>query len=119
MQNTSGAGAILNQDYTVNSLSNPAAAGSVVFLYGSGGGLLQSSTTDGALASGAASLQTNVSVLVGGQPAQVLYAGAAPGLVNGVTQINIQLPAGVKGSAVPVLATVGQYASQSITVAIQ
>jgi len=115
-----GPGAILNQDYTVNSPSNPAAGGSVILLYGTGGGALQGSATDGALAPGAALLQANVSVLVGGQPAQVLYAGAAPGLVNGLVQINVQLPAGVTGDTVPVLATVGQYISQSgVTAAIQ
>lgn len=115
-----GPGAILNQDYTVNSASNPAKAGSVILLYGPGGGALQASATDGALAMGAELLQANVSVLVGGQPAQVLYAGTAPGLVNGLVQINVQLPEGVTGAAVPVLATFGQYISQSgVTVAIQ
>lgn len=115
-----GPGAILNQDYAVNSPPNPAKAGSVILLYGTGGGALQGSTTDGALAPGAAQLKASVSVLVGGQPAQVLYAGAAPGLVNGLVQINVQLPPGVKGDAVPVLATVGQYISQSgVTIAIQ
>lgn len=115
-----GQGAILNQDYSVNSPSNPAKAGAVVLLYGTGGGALQSPSVDGALASDAVSLKASVSVLVGGQRGQVLYAGAAPGLVNGVVQMNVQLPAGVTGGAVPVLATVGQYISQSgVTVAIQ
>jgi uncharacterized protein (TIGR03437 family) len=114
-----GAGAILNQDYSSNSPSNPASAGSAIILYGTGGGAFQGSATDGAVAAGAAQLTASVSVLVGGQPAQVLYAGAAPDLVNGVVQINVQLPAGITGAAVPVLATVGQYISQSVTVAIQ
>ena len=34
----SGAGAILNQDYTLNSPSNPAVAGSVIMVYATGGG---------------------------------------------------------------------------------
>jgi len=41
-------------------------------------------------------------VKVGGIAAEVLFAGAAPGL-PGVTQINIQIPAGtVTGPSVPV-----------------
>ena len=115
-----GQGAILNQDYSVNSPLNPAKGGSVILLYGTGGGALQGPADNGVLASGAAQLNSRVLVVVGGQPAQVLYAGTAPGLVNGVVQINVQLPAGITGNAVPVLATVGQYISQSgVTIAIQ
>jgi uncharacterized protein (TIGR03437 family) len=36
----SGPGAILNQDYTVNSVSNPAGVGSVVQVFATGGELL-------------------------------------------------------------------------------
>jgi hypothetical protein len=61
-----------------------------------------------------------VSVTVGGQPATVLYAGAAPFEVEGVLQINIQLPPGVTGMKVPVTMTVGSAAGQSgVTVAIR
>ena len=115
-----GPGAILNQDYSPNSPSNPAKAGSVILLYATGGGSLQGSASDGALAPGAAQTNASVSVLVGAQAARVLYAGAAPGLTNGLVQGNVQLPAVVTGNAVPVLATAGQYISQSgVTVAIQ
>ncbi len=37
-------------------------------------------------------LATSVVVSAGAQPLQVLYAGAAPGLVAGVTQVNVKLP---------------------------
>jgi len=30
-------------------------------------------------------------------PLGVLYAGPAPGLINGLDQVNVQLPAGIKG----------------------
>jgi hypothetical protein len=36
-----------------------------------------------------------VSVAVNGEPATVLYAGIAPGLVQGANQINVQLPADI------------------------
>ena len=35
-----------------------------------------------------------VKVSIDNQPADVLYAGAAPGLVQGVIQINVRVPAG-------------------------
>ena len=62
-----------------------------------------------------------VSVLVNGQPAQVLYAGGAPGFVAGVLQVNFQLPDGTpSGPAVPVTLQVGKAASkQSLTIAVQ
>ena len=37
-------------------------------------------------------LEFGAQVQIGGRPATVEYAGAAPGLVAGVTQINIKLP---------------------------
>jgi len=39
-----------------------------------------------------------VTAKVGGQPAQILYAGAAPNFVAGVLQVDIQIPAGVSGT---------------------
>jgi uncharacterized protein (TIGR03437 family) len=77
--------------------SSPAAHGSVVMLFGTGFGALNAA--DG---SGLQSVTTPVFVTVGGQPAVVTFAGAAPGL-PGVTQINVQIPAGAPtGSAVVV-----------------
>jgi uncharacterized protein (TIGR03437 family) len=62
-----------------------------------------------------------VTVTIGGQSATVLYQGAAPGLVAGVSQINVQVPAGVTpGSAVPVTITVGGVASvNTVTMAVK
>ena len=46
-----------------------------------------------------------VLVYAGGKPAQVVYAGAAPGLVSGVMQVNFIVPA-VSGT-VPVFVAAG------------
>ncbi len=114
-----GPGAILNADYSLNSPSNPASAGSIVVVYGTGGGQTNPPSTDGSITAAAMPLSADVQVMVGGQPAQVLYAGNAGGEVAGVTQLNIQLPAGVTGT-VPVVLTVGGVASGSaVTVSIQ
>jgi uncharacterized protein (TIGR03437 family) len=62
-----------------------------------------------------------VTVAIDGQPAQVLYAGAAPGLVAGVVQINVQIPAtGASGGSVAVTLTVGKQTSpQNVMVAVK
>ena len=45
-----------------------------------------------------------VTATVGGLSAIVTYAGAAPGEVSGVMQVNVQIPAQVQpGNAVPVV----------------
>ena len=48
-----------------------------------------------------------VSVTVNDQPAIVLYAGIAPGLVQGANQINIQLPDGIASGQLTIVLTAG------------
>ena len=93
--NVSAQALALNQDGTWNSPSNPAPRGSVVTLYGNGFG-----PTEPACATGAASgsnsaaptaLSPNLSVSLGGNPAQ--SAGGVPGLACGVVEIQMQIPA--------------------------
>jgi len=89
--------AALNQDGTVNSASNPAAQGSVVTLFGTGASW-GPSLADGALAPAAAPLSqfTNeFQVQANGVYASILYAGAAPTLIDGAFQLNVQLPVGI------------------------
>jgi uncharacterized protein (TIGR03437 family) len=117
-----GPGAILNQDYSVNSASNPAATGSFVALYGTGEGQTTPPGIDGLLAvsSTLPAPMASVSATIGGVNAPVLYAGAAPGLVAGVLQVNLLIPAGLAGGAQPVVITVGGVPSQTgVTVAVQ
>jgi uncharacterized protein (TIGR03437 family) len=71
-----GFAAALNQDGSVNSPANPAAKGSIVVLYGTGGGV--------------ESLPAKV--FIDGMECEVLYAGAAPGLVAGTWQLNVRVP---------------------------
>jgi len=87
-----GPGTILNQDYTVNSSSNPAAPGSFIMVYGNGFGSLNPPAADGQIASSAAPTTAPVTATIGVVPAQVTYAGAAPGFISGVVQINVQIP---------------------------
>ncbi len=109
-----GQGAILNEDGSVNSLSNPAAKGSVVVLYGTGEGATNPPGVDGKLATDVLPKPTlPVTVSVDGKDAQVLYAGAAPGEVAGVIQVNVVLPQGVISGAVPIVLRVGAASSQA------
>lgn len=121
----SGQGAILNQDSTVNGPANPAPRGSIIQIFATGGGETNPGGVDGRLAMpdfGPLPVQTlPVAVTIGGIPAVVHYAGAAPQLVAGAMQVNVQVPReAAPGSAVPVILTVGENSSPStVTVAIR
>jgi uncharacterized protein (TIGR03437 family) len=109
-QDASGAGpgAILNEDYTINSYLNPASADSVIVLYGTGFGPLTPPALDGQTATGPASTLMPVTATIAGVPAVVTYAGAAPGCIAGVVQINVQVPKNVLSNPVaPISLTVG------------
>ncbi len=116
-----GQGSILNQDYSVNSASNPAAAGSVVAVYGTGGGLFQPALADGTIAGSALStLVLPVTATVNGAAATVVYSGSAPGLIAGVMQINVEIPAGTPSGNAPITISVGGVATQAgVTVAVR
>jgi uncharacterized protein (TIGR03437 family) len=62
-----------------------------------------------------------VTVTIGGQTADIVYQGSAPGLVVGVSEIDVRIPAGVQpGSAVPLTLTVGDVVAQNtVTVAVK
>ena len=106
-----GLAAALNQDgVTVNTPQTPAPAGSIVVLFGTGEGPTIPSGVDGKIASAPPlpSPAFPISVTIGGLPANVLYAGAAPSLVAGVLQIDVQIPYGANpGNSVPVVVSAG------------
>jgi uncharacterized protein (TIGR03437 family) len=58
---------------------------------------------------------------MGGLPCLVNYAGAAPYLISGATQINAQVPAGVTpGPSVPLAVTIGGVSAQTgVTLAVR
>jgi uncharacterized protein (TIGR03437 family) len=116
-----GQGAILNQDFSYNSNSNSAAAGSIVALYATGEGQTAPGGLDGQMAGlPFPAPRLPVSVTVDGQSADVLYAGAAPGEVAGLMQINIRLPLGLAAGNIPITFSVGGTASQpGLTVAVK
>ena len=93
--------------------------GSVIALYGTGEGQTTPNGVDGTIVPGQAYSQQTITATVGGLPAVVTYAGAAPQEVAGVMQVNVQIPAQVTpGNAVPVViqvlnSVIGTDSSQS------
>jgi len=118
----SGQGAILNQDFSINSAQNGAVPGSIVSIYATGEGQTDPGGLDGIITGSLLRKpRLNVSVQIGGQDADVLYAGAAPGQLAGLLQVNARVPLGVaRGVAVPVSIAIGSASSQAgVTVAIK
>jgi uncharacterized protein (TIGR03437 family) len=117
-----GPGAILNQDTSINSTGNPAARLSVISIYSTGAGITTPASADGELIGAPLRFlaQTTV-VTIGGVNAVVKYAGAAPGAVAGLTQINVEVPAGISSAlALPVIVRIGDFTStSSMTVAVK
>jgi uncharacterized protein (TIGR03437 family) len=110
-----GAGAVVNQDGSVNSAANPAARGSVISIYATGEGQTSPAGVTGSVTqSNTKAPLLPVTVKIGGIGATVQYAGSAPDEVAGVLQVNAVVPQGVApGSAVPVTVSVGGIASQA------
>ena len=91
--------AVLNQDGTLNDAGSPAARGSIVSLFATGLGQTIPASTTGHRAEQAGGMANPVTLRIANVPAEVLYAGPAPGLV-GVTQINARIPAATPVSGV-------------------
>jgi uncharacterized protein (TIGR03437 family) len=127
-QNSSGrgAGAVLNQDGTLNTPENPAEKGSIVVLYGTGEGRTTPEGVDGKV-TGEPLPRPLLRILaqVDGRVAEVLYAGGAPGLVAGVLQMNVRIPLTARsGAAVPLRiggmdGPFGVEPSEAVTIAIK
>lgn len=113
-QNGTGQAALLNQNSTANSASNPAARGSVVQIFMTGQGQTNPAGVTGALpAIPTPTPMLPVTVTIGGRPAQTQFVGLAPGLA-GLLQINAVVPQDVTpGTAVELSVTIGAIASQA------
>lgn len=74
----------------------PARRGEVITLWATGLGAFATPWRDGEVPRAATALRDQPKVTIDNQPAEILYAGAAPGLVAGVVQCNVRVPAGAK-----------------------
>ncbi|HYL76379.1 MAG TPA: hypothetical protein VEU96_19360 [Bryobacteraceae bacterium] len=121
-----GQGAILNAAGTPNSMDNPATKGSAASIFATGAGVLNRTVQDGSIILDVLEPPffipaAPVSLTIGGQPAKILYAGAAPYLVAGMLQVNAVVPDGIGSGAQPVVLKIGQNdnSQQQVTVAVQ
>jgi len=119
-----GPAAAISPDGTANTPPHPATPGTYLSLFATGEGATNPTGIDGSI--GAPPLPAPilpVTVMIDGRPALVTYAGAAPGLVAGVMQVNIKIPDDATiGPAVPITLQVGTTTSQpgvTITIARQ
>jgi uncharacterized protein (TIGR03437 family) len=110
---------VVNPDGSLNSVNNPAPQGGILTFYATGQGVTNGANVAGlAATSPFASPVLTVAVAISGQPAALLYAGAAPGLV-GMLQVDAQAPALLASGAGILQLTVGQLAAPAITIWMQ
>ena len=104
----------LNADSTVNSATNCSPAGAVGVMYAIGSGPLDNSVATGAFAPLTPLSQEKLTtqVTIGGQSAQVLFAGLVP-TTAGLMQINFITPAGLTPGDNPIQLTIGGAASNA------
>jgi uncharacterized protein (TIGR03437 family) len=122
-----GPGAILNQNSSTNSPSNPATRGDTVVVYLTGEGETSPAGVTGKVTTVAAPPQPltpapllPVSVTIGGQPANWTFAGEAPGFVSGVMQLNVTVPTNIAAGDQPIVVTIGGNPSQQgVTVSVK
>ena len=128
-----GQAAALNQNYSLNGPSigivvngtslntTPAAPGTDIIVYITGAGVTSPAGTTGTVTpSSPLQYVANATATIGGVNAVVAFAGAAPGEVTGVVQLNITVPANVTGNALPLMITInGVTTPAGATVAVQ
>lgn len=111
----------LNQNGTLNTAAQPAPRGSIVTFFVTGEGLLDPPGATGVPAAAPYGKPLlPVRLTIGGYPASILYAGAAPGQV-GMLQINARVPAGyVPTGALRVELRMGEALCQEgVTIAVK
>jgi len=120
-QQGSGQGAILNTQFVLVDASAPAAAGDVVQVFATGLGATNPPVASGAAAPGApplAQVVATVTATIGGQPAQVQFAGLAPTYV-GLYQVNVQIPGGLPPGTATLVLSAGRTTSNTVTLVLK
>jgi uncharacterized protein (TIGR03437 family) len=112
----------LNEDGSRHSIDNPAAPGSLMQLFGTGFGAIDTNLPLGDFFSVTTPTQVInlVAVTIGGIWAEVEFAGGAPGMIGGVYRIDVRVPEGLASGTQRVVVEVeGQPAPATQQVAIQ
>jgi uncharacterized protein (TIGR03437 family) len=116
-----GGGAFLNADGSFNSPANPAARGSIVVLYATGLGVMQPPMADGELAAAPFPRPAaDVQVRIADRPVEIAFAGAAPGFVAGLIQLNVRVPDDIAAGEVPVvIEAAGSRSPRTVSLAVR
>jgi uncharacterized protein (TIGR03437 family) len=111
-----------NQNYSLNSPSNPAARGEVVIVYLTGSGEVDPAVATGEGAPSEeplARVALPATATIGGREAEIQFLGLSPGYV-GLTQANLIVPANAPiGPDVPVVITIGGQPSNAMVIAVK
>jgi uncharacterized protein (TIGR03437 family) len=121
-----GQAAILNELGCCNSALNPDKRGAIATLFATGEG----QTTPPGITGGVSFYgrpadypvpRLPIHVTVGGEPAEIVWAGEAPHSIAGSLQVNFRVPANAPlGDAVPITLTIGDSSSPSdVTMAVR
>lgn len=120
-QSGRGPGVIVDANFRLIDTNNAARVGDVVIILLAGVGATDPpvAATSPAPAGPLSVARLPVRVTIGGQTAEVLFAGLTPGFA-GLYQINTTVPAGVlAGNEVPVVVTAGGLSSPAVTMAVR
>jgi uncharacterized protein (TIGR03437 family) len=119
-----GPGAIQDLSYHLVTASNPVSGGSYIQIFATGQGQTSPGGVDGLIEPLTLPLPVPllpVEVTVGGVVANLQYVGAAPGLVAGALQVNVEVPDGLPSGPAALVVSFGgvDFSQPGITVAIK
>ena len=123
-QNSSGQGAAgFNGDFSVNGPSNPAAKSSTVVFFLTGEGQTVPPGVTGTINTSPnhnPAPAAPITIMIGGQSATYSYAAGIQGVVQGIMQLNVQIPAAAPSGDDPVVITIGNNSTQSgVTISVK
>ncbi len=103
---------ILNKDLTANGTTNAAQAGDLITIFCTGLGAMDGGATGQMLTGGSVpKAKATVTAKIGGQTADVSFAGAVPYGWPGVYQVLAKVPSGLTAGPQPVVVSAGSAAS--------
>lgn len=119
LENSAGAGAVVNANGQLNSVSNPAATGSLVSVYLTGSGPVNPPVGDGQAAgtNPLSVITSSYSATIGQTTCVVQYAGLAPDSV-GLVQFNIYIPQGLEATTYPLTITINGESSNTVPITV-
>lgn len=105
--------AVENQDYSMNSSTNPAARGNTIIVYATGLGAVSAG------GGGLSTVNSTVTALVNGAEIPVSYAGLTPGFA-GLYQVNVPIPVSIApGLGIFLTLKEGGQVSNSVNISLQ